>query len=409
MTVEAEEATLVTNEARLLIASQTIATATATIAVRERPPLEVSLVADTPALEAGAVITYTAHLRASAPIVGQVVIIDSLPAALVYQTSLDGPQPDYDSDTNVLTWTITDLGPERPLSLTFTAAVAEGLPPGESAVLNRVIAQLGAQQFVSERVETLVTVPFLRIEKSADVTVVEVGDFVEYRIQLQNTSVGADTLHNILINDWTPPGFRYAEGTAVLDGVPQQPSQPGSGLLLWSVPPLAGNDVSELIYRLVVGLDAPFGDGDNTVRVTAQTARGADQDAGPVTALVRVRPDLFSRGELILGRAWIDADGDGLFDYDEEVVPGIALLMEDGTRIIADRHGKFSVPEVRPGDHVLRVLKHNLTGLEPTSLGSRSVGDPWSRFVTVPVAGSAKANFPFRRRQPDENPAVQEP
>ena len=399
----------VTNRARLLIAAQTIATATATVAVRERPPLELSLMADAPTLEAGATITYTATLGATAAVAGEVVVVDSLPAALVYAGSGDGPQPDYDVASNVLTWTVADLRAEQPLSLTFAATVAQGLPPGESVAHNRVVGHLAGQQFVSERIETLITVPFLRVEKSADVTVVEVGDFVEYRIRLHNTSAGADTLRNILINDWSPSGFRYADGTAMLDGVPQQPDQPGAGLLLWSVPPLAASGVTELVYRLVVGLEAPFGDGDNTVRVSAQSARGADLEAGPVTARVRVRPDLFSRGELILGRAWIDADGDGLFGFDEEVVPGVALLMEDGTRIIADRHGKFSVPEVRPGDHVLRVLEHHLPeGLEPVPLGNRAAGDAWSRFVTVPVAGSAKANFPFRRTIPQAGPEGEE-
>ena len=94
-------------------------------------------------------------------------------------------------------------------------------------------------------------------------------------------------------------------------------------------------------------------------------------------------------------------DEDGLFDDGEEVVPGIALLMEDGTRIIADRHGKFSIPEVRPGDHVLRLLARHLPdGLEPMASGGRAAGDPWSRFVHVPAAGTAKANFPFRRVEP---------
>ena len=245
--------------------------------------------------------------------------------------------------------------------MTFNAALAAGLTPGESVVGNRVVAQIDGRRFVSERVETLVTVPFLRVEKSADVTVVEVGDFVEYRIRLHNTSAGTDTLLNILINDWTPPGFRYVEG-------------------------------------------------DNTVRVTAQTGRGANQDSGPVTARVRVRPDLFTRGELILGRAWVDVDEDGMFDFDEEVVPGITLLMEDGTRVVADRHGKFSIPEVRPGDHVLRVLRNNLPqGLQPVAVGSRAAGDPWSRFVTVPISGSAKAKFPFRRTVPRADPEAEGP
>ena len=231
-------------------------------------------------------------------------------------------------------------------------------------------------------------------------TVAEIGDFVEYRIRLQNTSA-RDTLHNVLISDWLPAGCRYADGTAALDGLLQEPQQPGAGLLLWALPPLAGNGVAELAYRLVVGLDAPHGDGANTARVTARTRRGVEHEAGPATARVRVRPDLFSRGELILGRAWVDADEDGLFDDGEEAVPGIALLMEDGTRVIADRHGKFSIPEVRPGDHVLRVLaKHLPDGLEPIASGGRAAGDPWSRFVHVPPAGTAKANFPFRRVAP---------
>lgn len=93
----------------------------------------------------------------------------------------------------------------------------------------------------------------------------------------------------------------------------------------------------------------------------ATTPAGQALEAVPARARVRIRPDLFARGEVIIGRARVDDDVDGRFDSGEDPVPGVTLIMEDGTRVIADQQGLFSIPEVRAGDHVLRPTRGSVS------------------------------------------------
>ena len=98
---------------------------------------------------------------------------------------------------------------------------------------------------------------------------------------------------------------------------------------------------------------------------------------------VRVRTSAaFSLGQLTIGRAWVDKDGNGMVDRGEPPVPGVVLTMENGTRVVADADGRFSIPEVERGDHVLRLSPDHIPAdLEPVAYGTRSAGDPWTRFL----------------------------
>ena len=101
---------------------------------------------------------------------------------------------------------------------------------------------------------------------------------------------------------------------------------------------------------------------------------------------VRVRTSAaFSLGQLTIGRAWVDKDGNGMVDRGEPPVPGVVLTMENGTRVVADADGRFSIPEVERGDHVLRLSPDHIPAdLEPVAYGTRSAGDPWTRFTLWP-------------------------
>jgi hypothetical protein len=56
----------------------------------------------------------------------------------------------------------------------------------------------------------------------------------------------------------------------------------------------------------------------------------------------------------ILGRVVIGSS-DGGWTSVSRGVPGVRVLMEDGTTVVTDAQGRYSFQEVRPGAHVLRL------------------------------------------------------
>lgn len=370
---------------------------TADVAVEEAVALSIVKQADATVIEAGQLVQYTITVTASTDTLSTIAVADTLPFELAYVEGSSQPAAVYDTLAHVLNWTLTGLLPSASQDLVFTVTPRGGLAPGEHTTSNVAVAVSDSASFSSGPADVIISVPFFTVSKKADRSVAETGDFVIYRVTIENLSPN-DQLTDIVIRDRLPHGFDYIAGTSRLDGQPLEPVRSGPRDMTWQFPTLDAGASRLLSYRLVLGADALSGDGTNVVLGAAITPNGFTASAGPAQAKVRVRPDIFSQGQIILGRAWIDENENGLHDQGEPPVPGIALLMEDGTRIIADLNGRFSIPEVRSGSHVLRLVEQNVpTDLVPVALGTRSAQDPWIRFVDVSPSGLAKANFPFRR------------
>jgi hypothetical protein len=72
------------------------------------------------------------------------------------------------------------------------------------------------------------------------------------------------------------------------------------------------------------------------------------------TADVRIIPGVFSNRYTILGRVIVATPNDG-WTGPLTGVPGVRILMEDGSSVVTDKNGRYSMPDVRPGMHVLRL------------------------------------------------------
>ena len=368
-----------------------------TTSIQQPVSLRISKTVDPVRVIAGDVLTYELLVGTDTDTLREVSVRDTLPIELAPVLDTVRPVGVYDSLTHVLTWTVAKLAPGSPQRFTFKAKDRPGLSQGEHRIHNVGVAAASGRFAHSEAAEVVLVVPFFKIEKTANPTVAEIGDFVSYRISLKNTS-GIDSLAGVEVSDILPPGFRYVQNSARLDGIPVEPDLVGAREIAWSLSGPGAGQTQVLSYRLILGSGAEFGDGANRVTARATTQGGNVFSAGPSVAHVRVRPGIFVRDEVIVGRAWVDVNGNGIVDRGEDPVPNVVLMMEDGTRIVADRHGLFSIPEMRTGDHVLRLLNQNIPrGLSPVVLGTRSAENPWIRFVSLSPSGMAKANFPFHR------------
>ncbi|HRS94100.1 MAG TPA: OmpA family protein [Candidatus Latescibacteria bacterium] len=392
----ADQGVILTNAAWAQFTGGLPVSSQADVVSRSASSISITKAVVTPPALVGKEIHYEIRLKTPPGYAGKIAVEDPLPAELVYIAGSSVPAATYDAGTHTLTWQVSGATSDTVRTFTFATEPRGDLTPGDYPIPNTATASVGAFKISSNRADDLVTVPYFRITKTSDITAAEPGDFVVYRIALENLST-ADSLSNIVVRDVMPFGFEYVPNTARLDGVAAPPDTLRDRNIIWNVAGIGAGKTRLLTYRLVLGIGAGAGDGQNTATATASTSRGATLSAGPATARVFVQPALFTQDQVVLGRAWVDLNGNKVHDDGEPPVPGVVLLMEDGTRVIADRMGRFSIPEIRTGDHAIRLLEHNIPdSLEPVILGVRSTNDPWMRFVSVSASGMAKANFPFR-------------
>ncbi len=206
----------------------------------------------------------------------------------------------------------------------------------------------------------------LRIEKSANKSEAKIGEVVTYTITIQNLS-GSNIVNNILLEDRIPPGFKYLPNRVLLDGVPL--SEPaGQRPLVFSIGTIGIGQTMTLKYQLVVGSGVTSGSYENTAAARYDNGVIISNNA---TSTVKVILDpLFDLGTVI-GKVFYDLNENGAQDapeYDptesvtivEKPVPNVQIVTEDGAVITADNEGKFSVPGLLPGRHILRLNERTL-------------------------------------------------
>ena len=231
----------------------------------------------------------------------------------------------------------------------------------------------------------------LFVEKSPSRDAVEVGEFLDYEIEVRN--VGPFPFASMTVEDILPRGFRYESGTARLDGLPLPDPAGGAGpRLVFDIGTLGGNDTVTLRYRVFVGPGANTGDGINSA--TARSAATPGIFSNTARARVRVVEGVFSERAFIVGKVFVDRDGNGLQGNGEPGIPGVALWLEDGTYAITDLEGAYSFYGVRPRTHVLKVDR---TTLPPdamlVALSHRNALDPGSRFIDLKQGELHRADF----------------
>ena len=228
------------------------------------------------------------------------------------------------------------------------------------------------------------------------------GDFVDYTVKIKNTS--GQLLGQIQLEDHLPAGFAYVRGSARLnaglvrlDGSRLPEPEGGVGpKLIFNAGSVKDGDVLILTYRVRVGPGALQGDGINRAQAfSARVTTGiATKISNQATAAVQVLPGVFSDRGFIVGKVFADCNRDRIQNAGEPGVPDVRLFMEDGTFVTSDAEGKFSLYNIRPQTHVMKVDATTLPeGAQLASLDARNAGDAASRFVDMKKGQLLKVNF----------------
>lgn len=232
----------------------------------------------------------------------------------------------------------------------------------------------------------------LRIQKDINKKEAMIGDIVTYTVTIQNLS-NDNAVENVILDDMIPAGFKYVADRVLLDNVPiADPT--GGRPLAFSIGTVGASVTKVLKYQLVVGSGVVPGTYENIAH--ARYADGVTISNSATKTIKIVMDPLFDLGS-VLGKVFYDLNENGVQDapeYDamegttivEKPVPNVQIVMEDGTVITTDQEGKFSVPGILPGRHILRVDERTLPP------GTFLTTDK-AMVIDVTKGGVLKANF----------------
>ena len=231
----------------------------------------------------------------------------------------------------------------------------------------------------------------LLVSKTGNKTLAEIGDSVQYTVRVRNTTLAP--ISNIKLNDLLPAGFRYILGTAQLGGIALANPAGGVGReLTFDIGVIAGQATAELTYFVRLGVGSQQGDGINRATVIAPIR------SNTAAFKVNVQGGVFSSDGCIIGKVYVDCDGNAVQNNvgasRELGIPGVRLVMLDGTFIITDSEGKYSICGVKSQTHVLKVDRSTLpkgARLVPSSNRNAGVGD--SLFIDLKGGELARADF----------------
>jgi large repetitive protein len=198
--------------------------------------------------------------------------------------------------------------------------------PGTSQIFNNHIPldpQLGGALAISK------TTPLLNVTR---------GQLVPYQITVHN--VAGLLLSDVSIVDRFPAGFTYVAGSALLDGVPTEPSA-APGTLSWNGLIITGTQVRTLRMLLAVG--AGVTEGEYVNRAQAVIGVTGNAMSGEATATVRIVPDPTFDCTDVTGKVFNDANRNGRQDSGEEGLPGVRVVTANGLQATTDPYGRYHI------------------------------------------------------------------
>ncbi len=243
--------------------------------------------------------------------------------------------------------------------------------------------------------------PSIRLEKNVVVgdqviprdqqPTVLVGGTLAYQLSVINN--GVVVVSNVVITDTLPIGLQYQAGSstaagAVIADPTLSTNAEGKQVLVWTLPgSIAANASRSIRFKTIVTPAANNGNLLNVASATATAANGTTTvgvQSNASIAAVKVSLGVFNPRTTIVGRVYFDNNNNDSFERDtDEAVQGARVYLSDGRWAVTDTLGRYSIPDVEPGRHAVR--------LDPFTapFTCKYVPDdaPCTRFVVAPETG----------------------
>jgi len=240
------------------------------------------------------------------------------------------------------------------------------------------------------------------VTKAVDVATASAGDFLRYRITVENR---AATPAPLRIVDTLPPGMRYQKGSARADGAATADPviAADSRTLTIEAGLLDPGARLTIAYVVEVTAGAALGQAVNIAQSIGPSGAPVSNRAEAVVDIV----DDFLRSSLtIVGRLIEDGCGES-GQRKGQGVEGVRLYLENGFTTVTDENGLYHFEGVSPRTHVVQVDEDSLpdgTELFLCKDNTRYAGNPASQFVDARGGAVWRANFHLKRLR-DRKPA----
>ena len=244
--------------------------------------------------------------------------------------------------------------------------------------------------------------PRLIVEKNIDIGGesvefyrIDIGDRIKYRVEIQNT--GTEIASLAVLHDTFPYGFKYESDTLKVGSISADPLNENAGELRVNLGDLEPGETRSVSYVLKVSAGAIDSDGINRATAQAENSSGELIRSDEASARVEInRRGLLSDRTVLFGKVFVDAQCDHIQNRGEWPLGGVRIYMEDGTYVITDENGQYSLYGIKPGNHVLKMDRTSLPeGIYAIPSNPRFAADPYSRFVDVVSFEFHRADFTF--------------
>ena len=152
-----------------------------------------------------------------------------------------------------------------------------------------------------------------------------------------------------------PEGFHFIDAASHLDGIPVN-SRVGSRI--FNLGTIRSGESKQLGFLLIASSIVQIGKKYEVSFFVRQTD-GQIRSATKVLTITITADPLFDEGT-ILGKVFDDQNENQIQDKEEHGVPGVKLATEQGIVVVTDPHGRYHIPAVRPGRHIVKIDGHTL-------------------------------------------------
>ncbi len=286
-------------------------------------------------------------------------------------------------------------------ALTVRAMDGQPIAEGGSFTLTRETVQLDDLAVLVLNIPLFETAIF-EITKTADKQRVDIGEAVSYRVVAHNAM--ALPLSEVVVRDRLPVSFYYVPGTGRVeaDGAARavEPELVGNEML-FHLGQLAPGGRVTVAYRVRVGVNAVPGEQFNSAMAEGAFSANEKVSTAIARAGVVVGRGIFGMQRPIIGRVFVDANGNGEFDKGERPIQGARLYLSNGDSVVTDSEGMYNFPLVNEGSVTI--------SLDPISIsrGYRLFADgdradrSWARLLRTPLGGGVLLRQNFALLPPD--------
>ena len=246
----------------------------------------------------------------------------------------------------------------------------------------------------------------LEVIKTVDRVQASIGDIVNYRVEIGNSSVAP--LFNVLLKDTLPDSFSYVKDSARIErGSGTKPIEPKqtNNQLEFQLGEIASGERLTILYRVRIGVNARKGKNFNSAIASGNFGSNEIVASAVSRALVRVNPGIFSMRQFIIGRIYDDANHNNSFDSGEKPIVGARVYLANGSSAVTDSQGLYSIPSVSMGAQVISLDPITIPKGYVLSDGGSRAGKDWTRLLRTPLGGGAmlRQNFSLVSTQVKKN------